>query len=59
MKPTMVLFTKTHARVLAPGLSELDLALPDDVADRSPLSVRWRQFERALEDFIEQELVAA
>jgi len=54
-----VLFTKTYARVLAPGLSELDLALPDDVADRSPLSVRWRQFERALDDFIEQELVAA
>jgi hypothetical protein len=54
-----VLFTKTYARVLAPGLIELDLALPDDVADRSPLSLRWRQFERALDDFIEQELVAA
>jgi len=54
-----VLFTKTYGRVLAPGLSALDPRLPEDLAGRSQLAVAWRRFERVLDDFIEEELVAA
>ena len=39
-----VLFTKTYGRVLVPGLSALDLRLPEDVAARYTLSTRWRRF---------------
>jgi hypothetical protein len=54
-----VLFTKAYGRVLAPGLSVLDPCLPESVARRSPLSVAWRQLERALDEFSERSLVAA
>ena len=54
-----VLFTKTYGRVLAPGLSALDPRLPEDVTARSGLSTAWRCFEKALDDFIETELIAA
>lgn len=54
-----VLFTKVHGRVLAPGLTRLDPALPEEIGRRSPLAVAWRVLERALEDFAERSLVAA
>jgi len=54
-----VLFTKAHGRVLAPGLALLDPTLPPDVAQRSPLAHAWRQLDRALNDFLEHQLLAA
>jgi hypothetical protein len=54
-----VLFTKTYGRVLAPGLSALDPGLPEDVMTRSALSTAWRCFEKALDDFMQEELIAA
>jgi hypothetical protein len=54
-----VLFTKAHGRVLAPGLALLDPTLPPDVAQRSPLAHAWRQLDRALNDFLEHQLIAA
>jgi len=54
-----VLFTKTYSRVLAPGFTALDPALPDDVARRSPLAIAWRNLDRALDDFTGRSLVAA
>lgn len=54
-----VLFTKTYARLLAPGLSALDPRLPDHVTARSPLAVAWRRLERALDSFIEAGMLAA
>ena len=53
-----VLFTKTHGRVLAPGLTALDLALPDD-APRSHLATAWRRLDEALNQFIDTQLLAA
>ena len=53
-----VLFTKTYGRVLAPGLSALDARLPEDVAARCEVGTTWRSFERALDDFIQLQLVA-
>jgi hypothetical protein len=44
-----VFFTKTYTRVLNPTLSELDPALPDDIADRRPITRAWRAFEHALD----------
>jgi len=54
-----VLFTKTYARVLTPGLAILDPALPEDVKRRSPLAMTWRAFQRALDDFIQRSPLAA
>ncbi|MGH9057304.1 MAG: hypothetical protein ACRDYY_15815 [Acidimicrobiales bacterium] len=54
-----VLLTKTHGRVLAPGLVQLDPALPDDLARRSPLATAWRHLDRALEDYVDRQLLAA
>jgi hypothetical protein len=42
-----------------PALAELDPQLPDDIARRSALPRSWRDFERALEDQIEQGAIAA
>jgi len=53
-----VLFTKAYGRVLAPGLSALDLHFPDDVLERRPLSRTWRSFDKVLDDFVEQQMVA-
>ena len=53
-----MLFTKTYGRVLAPGLSELDARLPGDVTARCEVGTTWRSFERALDDFIQVQLVA-
>ncbi len=54
-----VLFTKAHGRVLAPGLAWLDPRLPPDVAKRSPLAVAWRQLDKALDQFVGEQMVAA
>jgi hypothetical protein len=54
-----VLFTKTYGRVLAPGLSAVDPHLPDELAARSSLATAWRHLERTLNEFIEDQLVAA
>ena len=44
-----VFFTKTYTRIVNPTLSELDPALPHDIAERSPLARAYRAFERALD----------
>jgi hypothetical protein len=54
-----VLFTKTYGRILAPGLSALDPYLPEEVTAGSSLSTAWRCFEKALDDFMQAEMVAA
>ncbi|HTT90763.1 MAG TPA: hypothetical protein VMF65_14515 [Acidimicrobiales bacterium] len=54
-----VLFTKAHARVLAPGLAWLDPGLSPDIAKRSPLALAWRDFDHALDDFITTNMTAA
>ena len=54
-----VLFTKTYGRVLAPGLVELDLSLPEGIARRSPLAQAWRNLDRSLDDYINNQLIAA
>jgi hypothetical protein len=54
-----VLFTKTHGRVLAPGLAQLDPNLPADIADRSPLAQAWRKLDRTLNDYINRQIIAA
>ena len=54
-----VLFTKTYARVLTPGLSALDPKLPDEIVTRSPLATAWRCMERTLDDFIDAGMTAA
>ncbi|MFQ5505679.1 MAG: hypothetical protein ACE5F1_12915 [Planctomycetota bacterium] len=50
---------KTYGRILAPGMTALDPALPDDVARRSPLAMSWHNFERALNDYLDEQLTAA
>jgi hypothetical protein len=54
-----VLFTKAHGRVLAPGLAVLDPALPAALASRSPLALAWRRLDHALEQFIDDQVLAA
>ena len=44
-----VFFTKTYTRIINPSLTELDPALPDAIAHRSPLARAWRAFEHALD----------
>ena len=54
-----VFFTKTHARIVCPSLAELDPALPDAVARRTPLARPWRDFERALDTRIADAAITA
>jgi hypothetical protein len=54
-----VLITKTYSRVLTPGLSVLDLKLPEEIAARSPLATAWRCMERTLDGFIDAGLTPA
>jgi hypothetical protein len=54
-----VLFTKAYGRVLAPGLSAMDPRLPPDVSARSSLATAWRRLESVLDDFIQEQLIAA
>lgn len=54
-----VIFTKTYGRVLAPGLVELDLSLPEGIARRGPPAQAWRNLDRGLDDYINDQLIAA
>jgi hypothetical protein len=54
-----VLFTKAYGRVLGPGLTALDPALPPDVTSRSPLATAWQRLDRELDRFINNGLAAA
>jgi len=54
-----VLFLKAHGRVLSPGLAILDPALPVEIAARTPLAIAWRHLNNALDDFIDEQLIAA
>jgi len=51
-----------YGRVLAPGLeaglSALDPRLPEDVAARSGVGTAWRCFDRAINAFIQAQMVA-
>jgi hypothetical protein len=54
-----VLFTKAYGRILTPGMTLLDPALPTDVAKRHPLATAWRTLDRELDHFITAALAAA
>src|SRR2546429_652532 len=54
-----VMFTKAHGRVLAPGLTFLDPALPADISKRHPLATAWRSLNRELDRFVTTGLAAA
>ena len=54
-----VLFTKAYRRILTPGLTALDKALPETVSQRSPLATAWRKLEGALDEFMTKGLLAA
>jgi hypothetical protein len=54
-----VFFTKTYGRVLTPGLALLDPDLPAEVAKRSRLALTWRDFDRALDDYLAAQMIAA
>ena len=54
-----VYFTKTYTRIVNPSLAELDPALPNEIATRSPLASSWRAFERAIEAKIKQAATTA
>ena len=54
-----VLFTKAYGRVLTPGLTALDLQLPETLAQRSPLAMAWRNLDRVFNRFLADALVAA
>ncbi len=54
-----VLFTKTHGRVLGPGLVQLDPNLPTDIDNRSPLAQAWRKLDHTLDDYINRQIIAA
>ena len=41
-----VYFTKTYTRIVNPSLAELDPALPNEIATRSPLANSWRAIAR-------------
>jgi hypothetical protein len=47
-----VFFTKVYMRIVCPALAELDPAVPDPVARRTPLGRPWREFVRALDQRI-------
>jgi hypothetical protein len=54
-----VLFNKAYGRVLTPGLTALDIKLPDGVSKTSPLARSWRQLEKNLDEFFETQMRAA
>lgn len=53
-----VFLTKTYTRIVNPALAELDPALPNEIAARSPLASSWRAFERAIQDKIRHAAIA-
>jgi hypothetical protein len=54
-----VFFTKTYTRIVCPALAELDPALPDPIAHRTPLGRPWRDFQHALDQRIADAAIAA
>jgi hypothetical protein len=54
-----VLFLKAHGRGLSPGLAILDPALPAEIAARTPFVIAWRTLNNALDNFIDEQLIAA
>jgi hypothetical protein len=54
-----VFLTKTYTRILNPSLTELDPAIPDHIATRSPLARAWRAFEHALDARIADAAITA
>jgi hypothetical protein len=54
-----VLFTKTHGRVLGPGLAALDPQLPTQITKRSPLALAWKELTSQLDLFIGHGLAPA
>ena len=54
-----VLFTKVYNRMLTQGLSLLDLQLPEQVVGTRALATAWRRFERALDTFLQNAMLAA
>jgi hypothetical protein len=54
-----VLFTKSYARVLTPGLAILNPRLGEDIRRRTPLATAWQAFQRAINDFVDRSLLAA
>jgi hypothetical protein len=54
-----VMFSKAYGRILAPGLTYLDPALPADIGNRHPLATTWRALNRELDRFITTGLAAA
>jgi hypothetical protein len=53
-----VLVAKAHSRVLAFGFARTHPAFPRGIAQRSPLATVWRQLDRTLATFIEDEMIA-
>jgi hypothetical protein len=51
--------TKTYSGVLLRGLTALDPRLPENISQRSGLATAWRQFERVLDNFLANGLLAA
>jgi hypothetical protein len=54
-----VFLAKTYARIVLPSLPELDPALPEQIAARTPLARAWRSYERALDARIAQAALTA
>lgn len=54
-----VLFTKTHERVLAPGLTALNVELPEEITRRHPLATAWKSLETKLSQFMDKAMLAA
>ena len=53
-----VLFTKTHDRILAQGLALLN-PLPPEIHARIPIARAWQGLDKALDDFIDRQMIAA
>jgi hypothetical protein len=54
-----VLFLKAQGRMLGPAFALCDAALPAEIGDRSPLARAWRHLDRALDDFMDRQQIAA
>ncbi len=54
-----VLFLKAHGRILGPGLSLFDQALPPELTRASPVALAWRRLDTVLDDFMEHQMIAA
>lgn len=52
-------FSKVFARIITPGLAQLDPALPPSVARRSALGRAWRELDAAIHDVVAASAIAA